>query len=103
MIGTSISVSQSRMIKSAGKKNLSTFMKTSSLFHMGLTKDLFANCKVNVVGLAFAFPSCLKTETGNRFIRTPKSKSTLPTSVPPIIQGIVRLLRPCNLGSIFFL
>ena len=63
----------SNTMKLVGKINLSTFTSTFSITPRGCFNDLFASCRVIVVGLASPKPSRLKMDKGMGLILAPKS------------------------------
>lgn len=102
MIGTSLSSSQSNIIKFTGKTNLSTFTKTSSIFLTGWVIDLSTYCKVIVVGLPSPIPNCLITENGIKLMLVLRSHNVLPTFCPSIEHGVVKLHGSLSFGGISF-
>ena len=80
----------SRMMKSTGKINLSTFTRTSSITPMGCFCDLSANWSVTVVKRASPNPNRLNMYNGMRFIVAPKSHKALSKMEFPMVQGIVK-------------
>ena len=78
ILGISLSYSMSRMMKYAGKINLSTFTRTSSIKPPpGCFNNLSANWSVTVVRQASPNPSRLNMDNGMRFILSPKSHKAL--------------------------
>ena len=88
----SISSSMSRTMKSAGKINLSTFTRTSSITPLGWFNDLSANWSVTIVGRASPNPSRQNMDNDMRFILATKSHKALSKMEFPMLQGIVNLL-----------
>ena len=62
MMGISLSFSMSRIMKFDGKMNLSTLTRIFSMMPLGCLRDLSANCRVIVVGLALPRLSFLKMD-----------------------------------------
>ena len=91
IIGISLSSSMSNTMKSAGKMNLSTFTKTSSITPLGCFNDLSASWRVTVVGRASPNPKRLNMDKGIRLMLAPKSHSALSKIAFPIVHGIVKL------------
>ena len=90
-MGISLSSSISSTMKYAGKMNLSTITKTSSITPLGCFKDLSANWSVTVVGRASPNPKHQNMDRGMRLILAPKSHKALSKIAFPMVQGIVKL------------
>ena len=90
-MGISLSSSMSRTMKYAGKINLSTFTRTSSITPLGCFSDLSANWSVTVVGRASLNPIRLNMYNDMRFILALKSHKALSKIEFPMVQGIVKL------------
>ena len=91
IMGISLSSSMSRMMKFAGKINLSSFTRTSSITPPGCFSNLFANWSVTVVGRASPNPSHLNMDNGMRLILATRSHKALSKMEFPMVQGIVKL------------
>ena len=92
-MGIYLSSSISNTMKSAGKMNLSTFTKTSSITPLECFKDLSTNWSVIVVGRASPNPRRLNMDKGMRLILAPKSHKALLKMEFPMVQWIVKLPR----------
>jgi hypothetical protein len=90
------------MMKSAGKMNLPTFSRTSSIIPFGSFSDQSANCSVTVVGLASPKSSFLKIVKGIRLMLAPKSHRAFLNIASPMEHGIVKLPESLSLGGNFF-
>ena len=90
-MGISLSSSISNTMKSAGKMNLSTFTRTSSITPLGCFKDLSANWSVTVVGRASPNPRRPNMDKGMRLILASKSHKALSNMAFPMVHGIVKL------------
>ena len=78
MMGTFSSSSMYNMIKSAGKRNLSTFTRKFSITPHGCLKDRSAICNMIVVGFASPKFILLNIESGTRLILSPNFQRALP-------------------------
>ena len=101
IIGIYLSYSISNTMKYAGKINLSTFTKTSSITPLGCFKDLSASWSVTVVRRASPNPKRLNMDKGMRLIQAPKSHNALSNIAFPMVQGIVKLPESFSFCGIF--
>lgn len=100
MTGTSLSSSVSKIKKSAGRINLSTRIKTSSIIPLSYSINRFASCKETDVSFKSPKHKFLKMEKGNRLTLAPKSHKDFIKMIP-IVQGIVKLPESFSLGGNF--
>ena len=91
MMGNLSYFSISKMTKSIGKMNLSTFTRMFSITPRGCWYDLSANCKLIVVGFASPNFNLLNIESDIKLMFAPKSKRALPATKFPIENGIEKL------------
>lgn len=99
---TSLSFSISRIMKSTGKINLSTFTKMSSQMPRGCLINLSANYSETIVVFAFPKPNFLKRDKSIKLILAPKSHNALSINKLPILQGIVKLPGSFNFSGYLY-
>ena len=92
----------SNTMKSAGKMNLSTFTRTSSITPLECFKNLSANWSVTVVGRASRNHRRLNMDKGMRLILAPKSHEALSKMAFLMVQGIVKLHGSFSFYGSFF-
>ncbi|GJU11054.1 hypothetical protein Tco_1133450 [Tanacetum coccineum] len=93
MIGTNLSSSISKTMKSIRKMNLPTFTKRFSQTPMGYLTDRPASWILILVGLNLEIPNRWKRECGIRLILAPKSARAFFTARGPMRHGNVKLPR----------
>ena len=76
----------SRTMKSNGKKNPSTLIRTFSINPCDTFMDRSASCNVTGVGLSSPKEKRLYTELGNKFILDLRSNKTLSVVMSPMTQ-----------------
>ena len=74
----------SRTMKSNGKKNPSTLIRTFSINSCGIFMDRSASCNVTGVGLSCPKEKRLYTELGNKFTLDPRSNRALSMVMSPM-------------------